>query len=217
MDPGVEHGINTRNPVSLPRLLSFLPSPSLVLPFPTRPISIIDEFDLEKLELIHTSSWVRYPLSPSHFYALIWYILGLFCNLGYLVNVWSDFYFLYYVMVGCQGVVKLVSQGNLLSLCYIMFSFMCNKWKTLSLGFNANCFQFLEQIWFNCSFGRMTGNAFDPLPLPSGVLVPMCWCGDPCKVAKSDEEDTYRQRYWMCDPSYHPSCNTQILGVTNFK
>ena len=36
----------------------------------------------------------------------------------------------------------------------------------------------------------MAGNAFDPLPLPSGVLVPMCLCGDPCKVAKSDEEDT---------------------------
>ena len=35
----------------------------------------------------------------------------------------------------------------------------------------------------------MTGNAFDPLPLPSGVPVPMCFCGDPCKVAKSDEED----------------------------
>ena len=43
----------------------------------------------------------------------------------------------------------------------------------------------------------MTGNAFDPLPLPSGVPVSMCWCGDPCKVTKSDEEDTYRQRYWM--------------------
>ena len=38
----------------------------------------------------------------------------------------------------------------------------------------------------------------DPLPLPSGVPVPMCFCGDPCKVAKSDEEDMYRQRYWMC-------------------
>ncbi|KAF2912205.1 hypothetical protein DAI22_02g202000 [Oryza sativa Japonica Group] len=43
-----------------------------------------------------------------------------------------------------------------------------------------------------------TGNAFNPLPLPSGVSVPMCWCGDPCKVAKSDEEETYMQRYWMC-------------------
>jgi hypothetical protein len=44
----------------------------------------------------------------------------------------------------------------------------------------------------------MTGNAFDPLPLPSDVPVPICFCGDPCKVAKSDEEDTYRQRHWMC-------------------
>jgi hypothetical protein len=53
----------------------------------------------------------------------------------------------------------------------------------------------------------MTGNAFDPLPLPSGVPVPMCFYGDPCKVAKSDEEDTYRQRYWKCanfafDPTF---------------
>ena len=44
----------------------------------------------------------------------------------------------------------------------------------------------------------MTENVFGPLPLPSSVLVPMCFCGDPCKVANSDEEDTYRQRYWMC-------------------
>ena len=44
----------------------------------------------------------------------------------------------------------------------------------------------------------MTENAFDPLPLPSGVPLPMCFYGDPCKVAKFDEEDTYRQRYWMC-------------------
>ncbi|XP_066347491.1 uncharacterized protein [Miscanthus floridulus] len=44
----------------------------------------------------------------------------------------------------------------------------------------------------------MTENAFDPLPVSSSVPFPMCWCGDPCKVAKSDEDDTYRQRYWMC-------------------
>ena len=44
----------------------------------------------------------------------------------------------------------------------------------------------------------MTENAFDPLPLPSGVSVLMCFCDDPCKVAKSDEEDTYRQMYLMC-------------------
>ena len=44
----------------------------------------------------------------------------------------------------------------------------------------------------------MTGNAFSPLPLPSGVPVPMCFCDNPYKVVKSDEEDTYRQRYLMC-------------------
>ncbi|XP_066327414.1 uncharacterized protein [Miscanthus floridulus] len=58
------------------------------------------------------------------------------------------------------------------------------------------------------SYGRMTGNAFDPLPLPNGVPVPMCSCSNPCKVAKSDEENTYRQRYWMCsnfafEPTLH--------------
>ncbi|XP_020393321.1 uncharacterized protein [Zea mays] len=46
--------------------------------------------------------------------------------------------------------------------------------------------------------GPLTGTAFDPLPLPSGVPVPMCFCGDPCKVDKSEDHDTYRQRYWMC-------------------
>ena len=44
----------------------------------------------------------------------------------------------------------------------------------------------------------MTRNAFNPKPLPSGVSVPMCFCGDPCKVDISKEEKTYRQRYWMC-------------------
>ena len=93
---------------------------------------------------------------------------------------------------------KLANQGNLSACCYIMGSLLCIKWKTLGLGFNVNCFRFLERNWLNCSYGRMTGNVFNPLPLSSGVLVPMCLCGDPCKVAKSDEEDTYRQKYWMC-------------------
>jgi hypothetical protein len=43
----------------------------------------------------------------------------------------------------------------------------------------------------------LTGTASDPLPLPTGVLVPMCFCGDPCKVDKSEDHDTYRQKYWM--------------------
>ena len=37
------------------------------------------------------------------------------------------------------------------------------------------------------------GNAYAALPLPSGVPVPMCFCGNPCKVAESDEEDTTRR------------------------
>jgi hypothetical protein len=44
----------------------------------------------------------------------------------------------------------------------------------------------------------MTGNPYDPKPLPSGVPIPMCFCGDPCKVDISEDEETYRQRYWMC-------------------
>jgi hypothetical protein len=95
-------------------------------------------------------------------------------------------------------VEKLVNQGNLNACCYIMGSLLCIKWEIIGLGFNANYFRFLERNWLNCSYGWMTENGFDPLPLPSGVPVPMCFCGDPCKVSKSDEEDTYRQRYWMC-------------------
>ena len=87
---------------------------------------------------------------------------------------------------------KLANQGNLSACCYVMGSLLCIKWEMLGLGFNVNCFRFLEQNWLNCSYGQMTGNAFDQLPLSSGVPVPMCFCGDPCKVAKSDEENTYR-------------------------
>ena len=79
-----------------------------------------------------------------------------------------------------------------------MGSLLWIKWETLGVGFNVNCFRFLERKLLNCSYGRMTENAFDPLPLLSGVSVPMCFYGDLCKVAKSDEENTYRQRYWMC-------------------
>ncbi|CAN6210202.1 unnamed protein product [Urochloa humidicola] len=45
---------------------------------------------------------------------------------------------------------------------------------------------------------RRFGNAYARLPEPTGVPVPMCFCGDRCKVAQSEEEETYRQRYWMC-------------------
>nr|AWA44620.1 hypothetical protein LOC103644543 [Saccharum spontaneum] len=44
----------------------------------------------------------------------------------------------------------------------------------------------------------VVGIAFTRLLLPIGVLVPMCYCSDPCRVAISNEE-TYKQSYWMCD------------------
>ena len=94
--------------------------------------------------------------------------------------------------------VKLVNEGNLCQSFYIIGSFLCNKWKTPRFKFNGHCFRFLERNWFICSYSQMTENAFDPLPLPSSVPVPIFFCGDPCKVAKSDEDDTYRLRYWMC-------------------
>ena len=58
----------------------------------------------------------------------------------------------------------------------------------------------------------VVGNAYASLPLPGGVAVPMCFCGDLFKVGQSDEEDTYKQRYWMCanytfDP---PPCMIRI-------
>ncbi|KAG2648976.1 hypothetical protein PVAP13_1NG067901 [Panicum virgatum] len=58
------------------------------------------------------------------------------------------------------------------------------------------------------------GSAFERFPLPSGVPVPMCYCGDHCKVAKSDEEDTYRQRYWMCDNfAFEPTPRQIRIGL----
>nr|XP_034587828.1 uncharacterized protein LOC117850127 isoform X2 [Setaria viridis] len=63
------------------------------------------------------------------------------------------------------------------------------------------------------SYGRMTGNSFDPLPLPSGVPVLMCFCGDPCKVAKSNAEDTYKQKYWMCfNFTFEPTLHQQRIN-----
>ena len=58
------------------------------------------------------------------------------------------------------------------------------------------------------------GSAFERFPLPSGVPVPMCYRGDRCKVAKSDEEDTYRQRYWMCDNfAFEPTPHQIRIGL----
>ncbi|XP_066343414.1 uncharacterized protein [Miscanthus floridulus] len=51
------------------------------------------------------------------------------------------------------------------------------------------------------SYGRQRANPYDLKPLPEGVPRPMCFYGDPCKVDISEDEETYRQRYWMC-PNY---------------
>jgi hypothetical protein len=56
----------------------------------------------------------------------------------------------------------------------------------------------------------MMGTTFTHLPLSGGVPVPMCYCGNPCKVVKSDEEETYNQKYWMCDNYAFSSTPHQI-------
>jgi hypothetical protein len=56
----------------------------------------------------------------------------------------------------------------------------------------------------------MTGTTFTRLPLPSGVSMPICFCGDPYKVAKSDEKESYNQRYWMCKNYMFDSTPRQI-------
>jgi hypothetical protein len=43
----------------------------------------------------------------------------------------------------------------------------------------------------------MTESPYVPKQLPSGVPIPMCFCGDPCKVDISEDEATYKQRYLM--------------------
>jgi hypothetical protein len=44
----------------------------------------------------------------------------------------------------------------------------------------------------------LTESPYVPKPLPSGVPISMCFCGDPCKVNIFEDETTYKQRYWMC-------------------
>ena len=36
------------------------------------------------------------------------------------------------------------------------------------------------------------------MPIPAGLVPPMFFCGDPCKMEMSDKEQTFRRRYWMC-------------------
>ena len=59
-------------------------------------------------------------------------------------------------------------------------------------------------------------NAFELLPLPSGVPQPMCFCSDPCKVEFNEDEqdeETYLRRYWMCaNFAYEPTDKMRLSG-----
>jgi len=66
----------------------------------------------------------------------------------------------------------------------------------------------------SCEPKVRVGTAYVPSPLPSGVPVPMCFCGDLCKVAESDEHDTYKQRYWMCtNYTFYPPPRMIRIGL----
>ncbi|WVZ81890.1 hypothetical protein U9M48_029221 [Paspalum notatum var. saurae] len=54
-------------------------------------------------------------------------------------------------------------------------------------------------------YGRMA--------IPAGLVPPMCFCGDPCKLEMSDEEETFRQRYRMCaNRAFDPPENALMKG-----
>jgi hypothetical protein len=70
--------------------------------------------------------------------------------------------------------------------------------KPLVFRFIVICFVILEKNLLNCSYGRMIESPYVPKLLSSSVPIPICFCGDPCKVDISKDETTYKQRYWMC-------------------
>ncbi|WVZ94754.1 hypothetical protein U9M48_040616 [Paspalum notatum var. saurae] len=52
------------------------------------------------------------------------------------------------------------------------------------------------------------------MPIPAGLVPPMCFCGDPCKMEMSDEEETFRRRYWMCGNwAFDPLEKTVLRGI----
>ncbi|KAJ1269689.1 hypothetical protein BS78_07G230400 [Paspalum vaginatum] len=51
------------------------------------------------------------------------------------------------------------------------------------------------------------------MAIPTGMVPPMCFCSDPCKIEMSDEEETYRRRYWMCGNwAFNPPEQAVIRG-----
>ncbi|KAJ1265124.1 hypothetical protein BS78_08G055100 [Paspalum vaginatum] len=50
--------------------------------------------------------------------------------------------------------------------------------------------------------------------IPAGMVLPMCFCGDPFKREASDEEETYKRRYWMCGNwAFGPPQKVVLKGV----
>ena len=95
-----------------------------------------------------------------------------------------------------QGILS-----HLLNLCVLIWYIVDVFSKCRILGFNCCNMYYATRMPGRGKSKKppvRTGDAYVRLPLPSGVPVPMCFCGDPCKVDVSVEEDTYRQRYWMC-------------------
>jgi hypothetical protein len=112
---------------------------------------------------------------------------------------------MYCTTVGCLGVEKLENKGMRRSFSSYI--------KPLVLRFIVICLVILEQNLLNCSYGRMTESPYVPKPLPSGVPIPMCFCGDPCKVDIFEDEATYKQRYWMCSNFAWESTERQRRGT----
>jgi hypothetical protein len=115
---------------------------------------------------------------------------------------------MYCTTVGCLGVKKLENKG--------MHRSFSSYIKPLVLRFIVICFVILEQNLLNCSYGRMTESPYVLKPLPSGMPIPICFCDDPCKVDISEDEATYKQRYWMCsnfalEPTEHQRRSTFIV------
>lgn len=53
------------------------------------------------------------------------------------------------------------------------------------------------------------------MPIPSDLVVPMCFCGDPCMLQRSEEmDDTYGRRYFMCaNWAFDPPPQAMMRGV----
>ena len=113
---------------------------------------------------------------------LIWEVWWFSVSITFVARYFGLIFF--YVMLGRQDVVKLVFQGN-----PNVYSLFVQQIENPRFMFGSSL------IWlnsFNYSYGRQRANPYNLKPLPEGVPRPMCFCGDPCKVDISEDEETYR-------------------------